>query len=369
MPIDSNIRKLIQQSGYITVDQMMHYALAATTASYYRQQTSLGETGDFITAPEISQMFGEIIGIWCIEQWRRLGRPANIGIIELGPGSGLLMRDLLRSIQQLAPEFYNAVHVQLMEINQHFIGIQQKNLSKYDINIKWVTTLNEINASPVLIIANEFFDVLAIKQYIKIREDWHEVIVAMDPLDGKVKFDKIFIQKKELQAQLKQDHVNARDGAVIEESPESLALVRLISSHLKKYSGASLIIDYGYNIKLQHRNRTHYNSTLQAVKDHQYYPLLENLGEADISAHVDFNALRNTALLQGLEISEYTTQREFLMKYGIIQRAHKLRSTLVADEKQIIDKQVSRLIAESQMGNLFKVLTLFNRVKRTQILL
>ncbi|WPY00216.1 SAM-dependent methyltransferase [Candidatus Trichorickettsia mobilis] len=356
MPIDSTIRDLIQRNGYITVEQMMHHVLAANPGSYYQQQAILGESGDFITAPEVSQIFGEIIGIWCVEQWYKLKCPTNISIVELGPGRGLLMRDLLRTVR-LIPEFYNNVNIQLVEINQNFIKLQKENLSKFDINIKWLPTIYEIEDSPTLIIANEFFDALPIKQYIKLKEDWYEIILIVDPHDGKIKFDKISMHK-ELQSQLAQDHINAHDGAVIEESPESLAIIRFIGDHFKKHSGASLIIDYGYDIKLPQRNRSHYNSTLQAIKKHQYHPLLESLGEADLSAHVDFNALKNTAFAHELTIDGCISQAEFLIKYGILERADRLRNNLAIDEKHIIDKQVQRLIAPSQMGNLFKVLAL-----------
>ncbi|WP_316353501.1 class I SAM-dependent methyltransferase [Candidatus Trichorickettsia mobilis] len=356
MPIDSTIRELIQRNGYITVEQMMHHVLTANPGSYYQQQTILGETGDFVTAPEISQIFGEIIGIWCVEQWYKLKCPTNISIVELGPGRGLLMRDLLRTVQ-LVPEFYNNVNIQLVEINQNFIKLQKENLSKFDVNIKWLPATYAIDDSPALIIANEFFDALPIKQYTKIKKDWYEIILIVDPLDGKIKFDKISMHK-ELQSQLEQDHINAHDGAVIEESLESLAIIRFIANHFKKHGGASLIIDYGYDIKLPQRNRSHYGSTLQAVKTHQYHSLLENLGEADLSAHVDFNALRNTAFAHELIIDECISQAEFLIKYGILQMADRLRNRLAIDEKHIIDQQVQRLIAPSQMGNLFKVLAM-----------
>ena len=356
MPIDSTIRDLIQRNGYITIEQMMHHVLTANPGSYYQQQAILGESGDFITAPEISQIFGEIIGIWCVEQWYKLKCPTNISIVELGPGRGLLMRDLLRTVQ-LVPKFYNNTNIQLVEINQNFIKLQKENLSRFNANIKWLSTIYAIDNSPALIIANEFFDALPIKQYTKVKEDWYEIILIIDPVDGKIKFDKISVHK-ELQSQLAQDHINAHDGAVIEESPESLDIIRFIGDHFKRHGGASLIIDYGYDIKLPQRNRSQYGSTLQAIKKHQYHPLLENLSEADLSAHVDFNALRNTAFSHELTIDECISQAEFLIKYGILQRADHLRNSLAIDEQYIIDRQVQRLTAPSQMGSLFKALVL-----------
>lgn len=359
MPIDSTLRNLIIKNGYITIDQMMQQVLSANSASYYRQQSKLGEEGDFTTAPEISQLFGEIIGLWCIEQWQKLGSPPKINLVELGAGRGLLMRDLLK-VAKLVPEFYSSLQIELVEINPHFINWQKLNLNQFHLKINWLEAIYNITENcPAIIIANEFFDALPIKQYIKEKELWYESTLILDPQDGKVKFSKIDIYK-ELQAQFQQDHPNARDGAVLEESLASLETVRFIAKHLSNFKGSSLVIDYGYEIEPYSRTRSQYTSTLQALKAHCYSPILETLGEADLSAHVDFYALQKAALEQKISSTVIKSQGNFLIEYGILLRKDILKQSLDAEKSKIIDNQVDRLISPKQMGALFKVMSLSN---------
>jgi SAM-dependent MidA family methyltransferase len=358
MPIiDSKIRQLILETGYITVDNMMREVLSNNHASYYRQQNLIGVGGDFTTAPEISQLFGEIIGLWCIDQWHKLGCPKETNLVELGPGRGMLLRDLLK-VAKLVPEFYDSLAIELVDINPNFIECQKKILSQFDLKIRWLKQVDDIAHLPSIIIANEFFDALPIKQYIKIKELWYESILIVDANDNKIKFDKIALSKK-LQDQLLYDHRDAHEGAVIEKSPIALEIVSAMSDHIKKFSGASLIIDYGYDIDIHKRTRYQYQSTLQAVKNHQYYSLLETLGKADLSAHVDFSALKNTA--QGRDIKTYgaISQRDFLIDYGIALRSQVLQKKLPLAKAQIVARQTDYLISPIKMGELFKALYLF----------
>lgn len=350
MNISFNIRKLIAKYDYITIDQLMREVSSINESSYYRKKKTIGEQGDFITAPEISQLFGEVIGLWCITQWQSMQCPNKVTIVELGPGRGLLMRDLIKTVKQLAPEFYQSISIQLLEINQNFINDQKTNLSVFDINIDWISDITNINNGPVIIIANEFFDALPIKQYIKVKNLWYESIVTIDPIDSKFKFDKIQLQCN-LQSQLLDEHINAHDGAILEESLESLAIIRFISNHIKTFTGRCLIVDYGYDIPAYNRTRYHYNSTLQSIKDHRYNPVFENLGIADLSAHVDFNALKKTAQEHKVHTDTVISQAEFLVQNGILIRAKQL-------ESDIVSTQANYLIGEEDMGNLFKVLVL-----------
>ncbi len=256
MPIDSSIRDLISKYGHISVDLLMKEALSSNSSSYYQQQSLIGAGGDFTTSPEISQLFGEIIGLWVIEKWRQLGTPKKINLVEMGPGRGLLMRDLLR-VAKLMPEFYNSLQIQLVEINPNFIEWQQSNLSQFNLKIDWLTKIEDIAELPSIMIANEFFDALPIKQYIKVKELWYESIFIADPSDGKIRFDKIGLTK-ELQAQLLQDHPNAFDGAIVEESLSSLETIRFMLKHIKKFRGNALIIDYGYDVDPKIRARHQY---------------------------------------------------------------------------------------------------------------
>lgn len=418
MPIDSTIREMIKHRGHLTIDQVMNEVTSSNSASYYRRVASLGKDGDFITAPETSQLFGEVIGLWCIEQWHNLNCPPKINLIELGPGRGVLMRDLLK-VAKLSPEFYKAIQITMVDINPHFIKAQKQNLEQFSLPVTWLEDANQMSSDfPSLIIANEFFDSLPVKQYVKEKELWQETTIISDPNDAKLKFSKIAISS-DLQAQLLQDHKNAYDGAVLEESPVSIEIIKTITSRLLKNKGACLIIDYGYNLPPYERTRYQYMPTLQAIKNHQYQPILDSLGEADLSAHVDFYGLCKAAtdyIAGDLKLEEqlagneqqqtkeeqkeklkkqedtqisadlldkkstakasefplpaktdalplqisFTTQREFLLAYGITMRSQLLKKTQNHETQLLIERQLERLIGHSEMGNMFKVCALWH---------
>ncbi len=354
MPIDSKIRKIIESNGHIKIDDMMQHVLSNHTNSYYRAVQDIGKYGDFITSPEISQLFGEIIALWAIEKWQDLGSPKKFLLLELGPGQGKLMQDFLR-VAKLVPKFFDAAKIYLLEINSNFVTKQRDNLSKYEKDIQWISDVKQIPEMVSIIISNEFFDALPIKQYMKVKDKWFESILVIDPLDERIKYDKMELGNP-LQEQLLNDHINACDGAIIEESIESLEIIRFLSQHLYKYGGANLVIDYGYNIKILDRTRGQYNSTLQAIKNHKYHSVLSSLGEADLTAHVDFNALAKAAYERGIKNHSISSQRDFLLKYGIEIRLEDLKSKVSSKQGDLLERQVSRLIAENQMGELFKVL-------------
>ena len=365
MPIDSNIRNIIKTNSHIKIDDMMREVLSNTPNSYYKITKNIGEHGDFITSPEISQLFGEIIALWAIEKWQELGSPKKFTLIELGPGQGQLMQDFLR-VAKLLPEFFNAAQIYLLEINPHFIKKQQTKLIEYNKNIIWISDIKQIPKLPSIIISNEFFDALPIKQYMKVKDQWFESILVIDPIDERIKYGKIELHSA-LQKQLALDHINAKDGAIIEESIESLDIIRSLSKHLYTYGGAKLIIDYGYAFEAPIRRRGQYNSTLQAIKNHQYHSIISSLGEADLTAHVDFDALRKAAHEQGVNNYSISSQKEFLIKYGIKIRLQTLKTNASQEDKEILDKQVFRLTSSQQMGELFKVLELITISTKKQI--
>ena len=359
MSIDHKIREIIEQSGYITCDRLMQEVLHLSPTSYYRQMKSLAEEGDFTTAPEVSQLFGEIIGLWCIKEWQRIGSPKDLNIVELGPGRGLLMRDLLRTAK-LVPEFYNVLSIHLIDINENFIIHQKSNLQNFGLPTNWYASIEDIPKKPALIIANEFFDAMPIKQYIKVKESWYERIFVVQPVvDGKIKYDKIAVNKQ-LQEYLQKTHLDAKDGAVLEESYKSIEIMKFISEHIKELGGSSLIIDYGYDINPNIRTRYQYNSTLQAIKNHKYCPIIENLGEADLSVHVDFYVLKTVAQNSKINIIDTILQHDFLIENGILLRKQTLQNKLNPEQAELIERQVNRLISLKEMGGLFKVLQVMN---------
>jgi NADH dehydrogenase [ubiquinone] 1 alpha subcomplex assembly factor 7 len=358
MPIDAKIRSIIETNGHIKIDDMMEQVLSINPDSYYIATKNIGIDGDFITSPEISQLFGETIALWAIEQWQKLGEPGEFCLLELGPGQGTLMDDLLRASSKIAGGFVKATKVHLLEINQKFIQQQKFKLAKHKKEITWIEGVLDLPELPLVIIANEFFDALPIKQFVKTQDKWCESILVVDPIDGKIKYSKIEINKA-LQNQLELEHLNANDGAIIEESIKSLEIIRALSDHVNKYSGAALIIDYGYDIKTLERTRSQYNSTLQAIKNHQYWPIIDTLGEADLTAHVDFDALKKASKERGVNDFRNFSQRNFLLSYGIDLRLLELKKTVTSEEYDILNRQVLRLTSPSMMGELFKVMEMF----------
>ncbi|MDF2965851.1 MAG: succinate dehydrogenase [ubiquinone] iron-sulfur subunit [Rickettsiaceae bacterium] len=361
MAIEARLREIINEKGFISVAEMMKIALSSNPNSYYRNRNPLGIEGDFITAPEISQIFGELIGIWCADFWLKLGQPSDISIVELGPGRGLLMRDLLRATKHI-PGFHDSINIELVEISEALTQLQQTELKDYSNKIKWHKKIEDIASKQTIFIANEFFDALPIRQFEKEKEIWYERILTSDPLNSILHFSRLPIND-ELSAQLNYEHPNAGDGAIVEESIESIEHIKFISEHLNVHGGAALIIDYGYDIPPKERTVFQYNPTLQALKHHKYQPILDTIGEADLTAHVDFYSFKQAAQARKLITHGAITQGEFLKNMGIMYRLEMLKKNVDIFDQEVLDKQVARLIDSDKMGALFKVLIISNEIE------
>ncbi len=333
-----------------SIAELMKEAMSASPNSYYKAQQPLGEQGDFITSPEISQMFGEMIGIWAIHSFIALGTPLEFNLVELGPGRGLLMRDLLNGTSKQTV-FHQALKIHLLDINPILIAEQKKQLLSYAVN--WIDKIEDLPPLPTIFIANEFFDALPIKQYIKKNTQWHEVHVMIKEHNAT---EIIYLDiSEEKQQQLNDQHPNTQEDGIVEESTESLKIMQSIACHIKKYKGAAIIIDYGYDIEPDNRTKNQYNSTLQAIKDHKFHPVFEDLGQADLSAHVDFYSLKSVALKQGLKVTGAISQRALLQTLGIDLRLESLTKQNL-ELKEILEKQHHRLTAKETMGELFKAI-------------
>lgn len=307
--------------------------MGAANAAYYGAADPLGRGGDFITAPEISQMFGELIGLWCADLWQRAGAPANAIYVEPGPGRGTLAADALRSMAKagLLPE------VHFVETSAALRAEQAKAVP----HAHWhevVETLPE--NQPLLIVANEFFDALPIRQFIRTGKGWREQMVANgrlepgeDPADGEV-------------SMLLAD---APLGSIAERNPAGEAIMAVLAERIARQGGAMLAIDYGYEGPVT-------GDTLQAVMNHKYADPFENPGSRDLTAHVDFAMLANIARAHGLRSSPVVGQGPFLRTIGIEARAQTL-SRANPNQSNPIMGQVRRLTAEAEMGRLFKVLS------------
>lgn len=355
MSIEQKIRTAIEKRGFLPMDEVIELSMSGEQNSYYRTYQPLGSDGDFITSPEVSQMFGEMVGIWCMDLWVQLGKPNKCNIIEFGAGLGTLMRDILRvSIKNKS--FFDSINLWIVDINPILQEKQQKILKNFSVHKNWVSGLHEVTPEPSIVIANEFFDALPIKQYIKQKSDWKENVVVIDPETNQLTCDLKSI-KKVLEQQLLYDHKNAGDGAVIEESPEGIKIIKSVAKHIQNYSGGALIIDYGYDIKPKSRNSKQYSQTLQAIKNHKYVPILSGLGTADLSSHVDFAALKKAATINKIFAYGAISQSEFLKRCGIDLRFKQLLKHN-PEMSEILHKQYYRLVAKDQMGELFKAMAI-----------
>lgn len=326
-------RKL-QREGPITVADF----IALANGHYYMTRDPLGAAGDFITAPEISPLFGEMIGLWLVNQWLELGSPARFHLIELGPGRGTLMRDILLAAAQVRPEFVKAVQVHLIETSESLRAKQAEALKDY--TPQWHDRLETVpQDAPWLVVANEFFDALPVHQFLYLEGRWVERYVAYSQEKG----FHFTAAPSRLAVAFGQGVDGPQDGAVYEVSPISTAIARHLKTGIETHGGAALIIDYST------KNGAG-GDTLQAVKAHQRCDVLEHIGDADLTAHVDFSALKNA--FAPLKTS-LQTQGAFLTDCGILHRL----AALPPETQTTLKSGVARLIDSAQMGELFKVLS------------
>jgi NADH dehydrogenase [ubiquinone] 1 alpha subcomplex assembly factor 7 len=341
LTLSEQIDTQIRVGGPISVATYMALALTHPLHGYYKQDDPLGQAGDFITAPEISQMFGELLGFFLVNLWQQMEEPRSFTLLELGPGRGTLMSDVMR-VAAAAEGFVNAAHVQLFETNPHLKAEQEKRLGAY--NPYWASEIDAIADGPVLIVANEFFDALPIRQFVKAPDGWHERQVGLK--DGRRAFglSPTPIPDFALPVAMR----GAELGAVYEAPLAGTEVMSRLAGIVARQGGAILAIDYGYA-------ETRAGETLQAVRRHAFADPLQSPGEADISAHVNFAALAEAATKAGLTAHGLTGQGEFLKRLGIAERAAAL-ARANPGAMPAIEAALKRLTSADQMGELFKVL-------------
>jgi SAM-dependent MidA family methyltransferase len=334
--LEAFLRRQISATGAMPVGEFMQRCVS----SYYAGRDPFGREGDFVTAPEISQMFGEIIGLWAAVVWQTLGSPSEVILAELGPGRGTLMADLLRAAGTL-PGFREAIRVHLVETSPALKARQSETLA--DVGAVWHETIDTLPAGPAIIIANEFFDALPIDQYVFRSEGWHERMVtcrdAFAFTDGPAVSDRRLAELGAPEAKL---------GDVFEVNPAARRLVQSLAHRFETQPGVLLAIDYGYD-------QSAVGDTLQAVRRHQPVPVLQEPGLADLTAHVDFAALVRSA--GSAKASPIVGQGSFLRRLGIELRAEKLAASH-PDKAEDLLAGCHRLINPGGMGTLFKVLAL-----------
>jgi NADH dehydrogenase [ubiquinone] 1 alpha subcomplex assembly factor 7 len=345
-PLQSEIKKLIKSSGPMPVWRYMELCLMHPEHGYYVSRDPLGREGDFTTAPEVSQMFGELLGLWAASLWRTMGSPSLLRLIELGPGRGTMMADALRAVRVLPP-LYQTLSVHLVEINPVLRKKQQSTLSGVR-NLAWHDDIDEVPDGPCIIFANEYFDVLPIHQVVKGANGWHERTVDLDP-NGKLVFGASSDPIPRFEVLLPPLVRAAPIGAVFEWRPDSEMMK--IASRLRDQDGAALIIDYGHV-------RSDAGDTFQAIARHSFTDPLNAPGQADVTAHVDFQALARAAEDVSALVHGPVTQGEFLKRLGIETRAAALMAKAAPEASEDISSALKRLTAGGRtgMGALFKVL-------------
>jgi len=349
------IRGLIQAEGAMPLDAYMALALNDPDCGYYRTRNPLGRQGDFITAPEISQVFGELIGLWAVDFWQNSGQAELIHFVELGPGRGTLTRDALRAAQ-LVPKFCQAVKIEFVETSP-ILRRQQAATMAEGANITWHADINSLPKAPCIIIANEFFDALPIKQFVKTAKGWQERKV--DWQNDKFVYvtnASLCDIDKTLNIDAYADSYGAvQIGDVIEYNPTGQAIMAQCARHICAYGGAGLVIDYGYS-------KPTAGDSLQAVKQHKPIDPLATPGEADVTAHVNFAALQTVAEKAGAKTYGPIAQGQFLQQLGIEARFATLKQAQQkagnADKVAALTAAQHRLTAPEQMGELFKALAI-----------
>ncbi|SCB57190.1 SAM-dependent methyltransferase, MidA family [Rhizobium aethiopicum] len=346
--LGEKIKAIIQANGPISVTDYFSLCLADPEHGYYRTREPFGRAGDFVTAPEVSQIFGEMIGVFIVHAWQRHGTPASVRLVEIGPGRGTMMADMLRVIARIAPPLFDTMSVHLVETSERLRDVQSQTLESFGEKTAWHDGFDEVPSGFTLIAANELFDAIPIRQFIRTQTGFRERMVGLDA-NGELTFAAgVAGLDPALLPELVQ---NLPLGTLFEISPARQAVMMAICERLLAFGGTALAIDYGHLV-------TGFGDTLQAVRMHEFDPPLAHPGEADLTSHVDFQQLAETALAAGLHLNGALHQGDFLTGLGILERAAALGKDREPQTQQVIQTAVDRLAGagEGRMGELFKVI-------------
>ena len=332
--------ELIAAEGPLPIDRYMALCLGHPKFGYYTTRDPLGGAGDFTTAPEISQIFGELVGIWCVAAWEAVGSPSPFSLVELGPGRGTLMADVLRATSKML-EFASALRVHLVETSPVLRHMQRE---KLDGAVTWHDTVDSLPQEPMIFLANEFFDALPIRQFIKKGDHVFERHIVLK--DGALTLADLPAPFKAL----------GEDG-LHEVSPISSIIAEALGARVQALGGAGLVIDYGHLHSAA-------GDTLQALQAHKAISVLEHPGTSDLTAHVDFEALAAAFAAGGAQALPPKTQGAFLSAMGLAQRLTTLSAKLSNQARKDFIAGAKRLVGESQMGQLFKVLCVAQKMRQ-----
>jgi len=340
----NNIINILKEKKSIPLDQFINISLYDKKFGYYMKKNPFGKDGDFITAPLISNLFGEMLAIWCVAFWEHIGKPRKILLVELGPGDGSLCKNLLKTSKQFK-NFYNSLEINLLEISDKLKTIQKVKINNR--KVKWIKNIKEINCGPVIFLGNEFFDGLPIKQVYKKKKLFFEKHVALSNDNKKIRF----LHKKANNNLIKRiQNLNLISiGNTIEYPIEALKFLEAIAKKINKFDGGLLTFDYGNTTK---KNQ----NTLQSVEKHGYTNIFLAPSHSDISSHVNFKLFYKILKKNNLNVKKITTQNEFLKKIGILERANILSEKMTFKAKANMFYRLKRLLDYREMGILFKVL-------------
>ncbi|MEM8935728.1 MAG: SAM-dependent methyltransferase [Pseudomonadota bacterium] len=344
-PLEDRLIDLIKTQGPITVADYMADALGHPHEGYYMTRAAIGAEGDFITAPEISQIFGELIGLWLVEAWRGMGSPTRFNLVELGPGRGVLMADLLRAAR-LRPDFTRGAQVWLLETSGRLRLEQQKRLKTSEIKPIWADSLSDIAPAPSLIIANEFFDCLPIHQFQFHDGTWRERMVGLREDERGLAFE---LSKESVEIDAGAASAAPSEGDIVEVSYAAQDFMADLSTALLDHGGHALIFDYGHRA-------SGLGETFQAVRSHQFWPPLAAPGYADLTAHVDFESLAHAAIGHGAAVQGPIAQGRFLERLGLALRVEMLCKGKPEEQAETIRSGAHRIAAPEEMGEIFKTL-------------
>ena len=337
----------IIKSTSLPLDKFIEWALYNKNSGYYMKKNPFGKEGDFITAPNITRLFSEIIAIWVITFWKSVGSPKKFNLLELGAGNGEMMKVIIETLKNF-PDCFNACSFLIHEKSNFLINQQKKNLNFK--NVLWIKNIKKINSYPTLYLANEFFDAIPIKQFFKRKEGWVERFVEL-----KNKKKATFKERKANIKKLEQN-LNfeiSKNQNIIEYSPKAFEYLKIICDKIQREEGGILIIDYGYLNSEMH-------DTLQAINNHKYSNVLENIGNSDITYNISFNLFQKLIKQFHNLNSVVTNQKKFLTSMGILQRAEIISKNIPFSKKTDLFYRIRRLIDKNQMGELFKVMLIKN---------
>ncbi|MDE1158111.1 MAG: class I SAM-dependent methyltransferase [Neorhizobium sp.] len=347
-PLAGRIANLIRAHGPISVTDYFALCLADPDYGYYQTREPFGAHGDFITAPEISQLFGEMIGVFMVHAWQQHGAPTPVKLVEIGPGRGTMMADMLRVIAKLAPPLFETLEVHLVETSERLRGVQRVTLETYSTKISWHGSFDQVPEGFTLIAANELFDAIPIRQFVQTKTGFRERMVGLDADDALTFTIGIATLDPSL---LPGETGRVPDGTIFEYAPARQAVMQTLSERLRTHGGTAVVIDYGHMV-------TSFGDTLQAIRNHDFDAALAHPGEADLTSHVDFEDLARIARDTGVHLNGGLRQGEFLYGLGIAERATVLAKDREPPEQRLIASAVDRLAGEGagKMGELFKVI-------------